>query len=167
MVKRRRIMDMLYSKIPADYCDHYGLCGINGYCSSTNSPTCECLKGFKPKFPEKWNSMDWSQGCVRNQPLNCINDGFVLVANLKVPDTTYTLVDESIGLDQCRGKCLNNCSCMAYTNTNISGAGTGCVMWFGDLIDIKLIPVGGQGLYIRMPASELGENFINFTNFSF
>jgi len=117
------------------------------------------LKGFKPKFPEKWNSMDWSQGCVRDDdhPLNCTDDGFVSLANLKVPDTTYTLVDESIGQEQCRGKCLNNCSCMAYTNTNISGAGTGCVMWFGDLIDIKLIPVGGQVLHIRMPASELGE----------
>jgi hypothetical protein len=54
---------------------------------------------------------------------------------------------------------------MAYTNTNISGAGSGCVMWFGDLIDIKLFPAGGQVLYIRMPASELGECFINFTNF--
>ncbi|XP_039689313.1 receptor-like serine/threonine-protein kinase SD1-8 isoform X4 [Medicago truncatula] len=152
----------VYSRIPGDICDHYGQCGVNGYCSSTNSPICGCLQGFKPKFPEKWNSIDWSQGCLRNHTLNCTNDGFVSVANLKVPDTTYTLVDESIGLEQCRGKCLNNCSCMAYTNTNISGAGSGCVMWFGDLIDIKLIPGGGQFLYIRMPASELdkGNNSI-------
>jgi len=154
---------MLYSRKPADYSDHYGLCGVNGYLSSTN--ICECLKGFKPKFPKKWKSMDWSQGCVRNHPLNCTNDRFVSVANLKLPETTYTLVDQSIGLEQCRGKCLNNCSCMAYTNTDISGAGSGCVMWFGDLTDIKLLPVNGQVLYIRMPASELGEYFINFTTF--
>ncbi|KAK2434613.1 G-type lectin S-receptor serine/threonine-protein kinase [Trifolium repens] len=146
---------MLHSRMPGDYCDHYGLCGVNGYCSSTNSPICECLKGFKPNFPEKWKSMDWSQGCVRNHKLNCINEGFVSVQNLKIPDTTNTSVDESIGLEQCRDKCLKSCSCMAYTNTNISGAGSGCVMWFGDLIDIKLFPAGGQVLYIRMPASEL------------
>ncbi|RHN61972.1 putative non-specific protein-tyrosine kinase RLK-Pelle-DLSV family [Medicago truncatula] len=147
----------IYSRIPGDDCDHYGRCGVNGYCSISNSPICECLKGFKPKFPEKWNSIDWSQGCVRNHPLNCTNDGFVSLASLKVPDTTYTLVDESIGLEQCRVKCLNNCSCMAYTNTNISGARSGCVMWFGDLTDIKHIPDGGQVLYIRMPVSELGK----------
>ncbi|XP_045820475.1 G-type lectin S-receptor-like serine/threonine-protein kinase At4g27290 [Trifolium pratense] len=150
---------MLYSRMPGDYCDLYSLCGVNGYCSSTNSPICECLNGFKPNFPEKWNSMDWSDGCVRNHQLNCINEGFVSVPNLKIPDTKNTSVDhdESIGLEQCRAKCLKICSCMAYTNTNISGAGSGCVMWFGDLIDIKFIPLGGQVLYIRMPASELDD----------
>uniref|UniRef100_A0A2K7L8L4 non-specific serine/threonine protein kinase n=1 Tax=Glycine max TaxID=3847 RepID=A0A2K7L8L4_SOYBN len=37
------------------------------------------------------------------------------------------------------------------------GAGSGCVMWFGDLFDIKLYPVpeNGQSLYIRLPASEI------------
>ncbi|CAK8577236.1 unnamed protein product [Lathyrus sativus] len=149
---------MLHSKMPGDYCDRYGLCGNNGYCSITNSPVCECLRGFKPKIPEKWNSMDWSDGCVRNPPLNCNNDGFVSREDLKVPDTTNTSVDESIGLEQCKDRCLKSCSCMAYTNTNISGAGSGCVMWFGDLIDIKLFPRGGQVLYIRMPASELVNN---------
>ncbi|XP_020209736.1 receptor-like serine/threonine-protein kinase SD1-8, partial [Cajanus cajan] len=46
---------------------------------------------------------------------------------------------------------------MAYTNSNISGAGSGCVMWFGDLIDIKLYPdsKSGQRLYIRLHPSEL------------
>jgi hypothetical protein len=34
---------MLHSRMPGDYCDHYSLCGNNGYCSSTNSPICECL----------------------------------------------------------------------------------------------------------------------------
>ncbi|XP_058733736.1 uncharacterized protein LOC131605396 [Vicia villosa] len=149
---------MLHSNMPGDYCDRYGLCGNNGYCNITNSPVCDCLQGFKPKFLEKWNSMDWSQGCVRNPPLNCTSDGFISMTGLKVPDTTNTSVDKSIGLEQCRHKCLKNCSCVAYRNINISGAGSGCVMWFGELIDIKLFPLGDQVLYIRMPASELGKN---------
>ena len=35
-------------------------------------------------------------------------------------------------------------------------------MWFGDLIDIKQFPagVGGQDLYIRLDASELGKALI-------
>ena len=53
-------------------------------------------------------------------------------------------------------KCLNNCSCMAYTNSYIRGQGSGCVMWFGDLIDIKQFENDGQDLYIRMDSSELG-----------
>ena len=160
-----------YSWLPGgDYCDNYGLCGPNGYCMITAAPVCNCLKGFKPQSPEKWYSMDWSQGCVRSNQLSCkdkLTDGFVLVESLKVPDTEYTWVDENIGLEKCRVKCLNNCSCMAYTNSDISGSGRGCVMWFGDLIDIKQFPVAGQGLYIRMPASELGNYFINFSNTSF
>ncbi|XP_029124555.1 G-type lectin S-receptor-like serine/threonine-protein kinase At4g27290 isoform X2 [Cajanus cajan] len=146
-----------YSTIPGDYCDHYAFCGANAFCSSTASPMCECLKGYKPLSPEKWNTMDWTQGCVLKHQLSCMNDGFSSVDGLKVPDTTNTSVDETIDLENCRKKCLNNCSCMAYTNSNISGAGSGCVMWFGDLIDIKLYPdsKSGQRLYIRLHPSEL------------
>ncbi|RZC29555.1 G-type lectin S-receptor-like serine/threonine-protein kinase At4g27290 isoform X1 [Glycine soja] len=149
---------ILYAALPEDYCDHYGVCGANTYCTTSALPMCQCLKGFKPKSPEEWNSMNWSEGCVRKHPLSCKNklsDGFVLVEGLKVPDTKDTFVDETIDLKQCRTKCLNKCSCMAYTNSNISGAGSGCVMWFGDLFDIKLYPENGQSLYIRLPASEL------------
>lgn len=99
---------------------------------------CECLKGFKPKSPEKLNSMDWFQGCVLKHPLSCKYDGFAPVDGLKVPDTKRTYVDETIDLEQCRRRCLKDCSCMAYTNTNISETGTGsaCVIWFGDLFDL-------------------------------
>ncbi|WJX44770.1 hypothetical protein P8452_31713 [Trifolium repens] len=44
---------------------------------------------------------------------------------------------------------------MAYTNSNISGERSGCVMWFGDLIDIRQFQDGGQNLYIRKFGSEL------------
>ncbi|KAG5032985.1 hypothetical protein JHK85_016967 [Glycine max] len=146
-----------YSTMPGEYCDYYGVCGGNSFCSSTASPMCECLKGFTPKSPEKWNSMVRTQGCGLKSPLTCKSDGFAQVDGLKVPDTTNTSVYESIDLEKCRTKCLKDCSCMAYTNSNISGAGSGCVMWFGDLLDIKLYPdpESGQRLYIRLPPSEL------------
>ncbi|KAL3016949.1 hypothetical protein AAZX31_06G245300 [Glycine max] len=146
-----------YSTMPGEYCDYYGVCGGNSFCSSTASPMCECLKGFKPKSPEKWNSMVRTQGCGLKSPLTCKSDGFAQVDGLKVPDTTNTSVYESIDLEKCRTKCLKDCSCMAYTNSNISGSGSGCVMWFGDLLDIKLYPdpESGQRLYIRLPPSEL------------
>ena len=102
--------------------------------------------------------MDWSEGCVRNKPLSC-NDTFVKFVGLKVPDTIHTWLDENMDLEECRVKCSNNCSCMAYSNSDIRGAGSGCVIWFGDLIDIRQFDIkqfesGGQDLYIRMAASE-------------
>ncbi|XP_021287347.1 G-type lectin S-receptor-like serine/threonine-protein kinase At4g27290 [Herrania umbratica] len=51
-------------------------------------------------------------------------------------------------------KCLQNCSCMAYTNLDIRGGGSGCAMWFGDLIDIEQFQSYGQDLYIKVSASE-------------
>ncbi|XP_027356316.1 G-type lectin S-receptor-like serine/threonine-protein kinase At4g27290 [Abrus precatorius] len=149
------------NSIPTDNCDTYGLCGVNSNCMITQVQICQCLQGFNPKSPQAWNSTNWTQGCVRNKPLSCkdkLTDGFIKYEGMKVPDTTYTWVDETIGLDECRVKCLNNCSCMAYTNLNISGTGSGCVMWLSDLIDIRQYENSGQDLYIRMPASELGSN---------
>ncbi|KAK2408428.1 G-type lectin S-receptor serine/threonine-protein kinase [Trifolium repens] len=146
--------------LPKDLCDFYGTCGAYGTCIITGSQICECLSGFSPKSPVAWNATDWNQGCVRNKPLNCTNklkDGFVKVNGLKVPDCTHTWVDQTISLHECRVKCLNNCSCMAYTNTNISGEGSGCVIWFGDLIDIRKFDDDGQDLYIRMDASEFSK----------
>ncbi|XP_057955833.1 G-type lectin S-receptor-like serine/threonine-protein kinase At4g27290 [Malania oleifera] len=146
-----------YSSVPRDYCDRYGLCGANGLCDFSQSPVCQCLKGFKPKSPKKWNLMDWSQGCARNEPLNCGNkDGFAKFGGLKLPDTNHTWMNTSMNLKECKAKCLMNCSCTAYANTDIRGQGSGCVMWFGDLVDIRLFSVGGQEIYIRMSDSELG-----------
>ncbi|KAI9185194.1 hypothetical protein LWI28_005200 [Acer negundo] len=53
-------------------------------------------------------------------------------------------------------KCLKNCSCKAYANSIVSGGGRGCLMWSGDLIDIrKLVDESSrQDLYILVPASE-------------
>ncbi|RYQ94445.1 hypothetical protein HN51_045708 [Arachis hypogaea] len=146
---------------PVDVCDKYDLCGAFSYCSVAESKhVCQCFKGFSPKSPEAWNSNNSSQGCIRDKPLSCNNvtstDGFVKYTGLKVPDTQHTKLHENINLDECRNLCLKNCSCMAYANSDIRGGGSGCAMWFGDLIDIKLFQSGGQDLYIRMPALESG-----------
>jgi hypothetical protein len=148
----------IYTTLPTDYCDDYGLCGAYGNCIISESPVCQCLKGFKPKSQEKWELTDWSQGCVRSEPLSCHDKhkhGFVRFVGLKIPDTTHSWLNESVNLKECRAKCLDNCSCMAYANSDIRGGGGGCAIWFGDLIDIREFPEAGQDLYIRMAASDL------------
>ncbi|XP_017980499.1 PREDICTED: G-type lectin S-receptor-like serine/threonine-protein kinase At4g27290 [Theobroma cacao] len=146
----------VYASVPRDYCDSYGLCGAYGNCIISQSPVCQCLEGFKPKIPDKWNSMDWSGGCTRNKPLNCTKeDGFLKFEGLKLPDARHSWVYQSMNLRECRAKCLENCSCMAYANSDIRGGGSGCAMWFDNLIDIRQIDSGGEELYIRISASEL------------
>ncbi|WJX73453.1 hypothetical protein P8452_57232 [Trifolium repens] len=148
----------IYTSVPLDLCDSYALCGAYSSCVISNSPVCQCMKGFKPKSPQAWYAMDWSNGCVRNKALRCEEknkDGFVKLSGMKGPDTTYSWLDQTIGLKECRVKCLNNCSCMAYANSDVRGEGSGCALWFGDLIDIRQFAAGGQDLYVRMDSSEL------------
>ncbi|KAK0600975.1 hypothetical protein LWI29_020098 [Acer saccharum] len=103
---------------------------------------CQCLEGIKPKST---GYRDRSEGCVRNKALNYSKlDGFIKFNGLKLPDATNSSVNKSMNLKQCRVKCLENTSCMAYSNLDIRGEGSGCVMWFGDLIDIKQLSYDGS-----------------------
>ncbi|GLT56123.1 hypothetical protein SLA2020_291940 [Shorea laevis] len=143
----------LFNQFPWDNCDNYGSCGAYGTCVNTALPACQCLKGFRLKSQEG-SSVDWIQGCVRNKPLDCWNgDGFKKFGGLKLPDTEHSWVNKSMDLNECRAKCLENCSCMAYTTLDIKEA-SGCAIWLGDLLDLKLVQSAGQDLYIRMSAAD-------------
>nr|XP_048332955.1 putative inactive G-type lectin S-receptor-like serine/threonine-protein kinase SRK [Ziziphus jujuba var. spinosa] len=50
----------VFSSVPRDNCDGYGLCGTYRNNVIWEAPICQCFKGFKPKG----NFMDWSQGCL-------------------------------------------------------------------------------------------------------
>lgn len=66
-------------------------------------------------------------------------------------------------LKQCEAECLKNCSCMAYSNSDIRKGGSGCLIWFGDLIDIReFTGDAATDIYIRMSASELGNSVLCF-----
>jgi hypothetical protein len=115
------------------------------------------MEGFLPKSPKHWDSADWSDGCVRRAPLECNDgDGFHKCAGVKLPDTSSSWYNKSITLQECKGMCLKNCNCTAFTSLDVRGGGSGCVVWFGSLIDIREFSEGGQDLYLRMAISELG-----------
>ncbi|XP_022848664.1 G-type lectin S-receptor-like serine/threonine-protein kinase At4g27290 isoform X2 [Olea europaea var. sylvestris] len=122
----------LVMTIPRDSCDNYGRCGPNAICKINKIPICECLKGFSPRSQQDWNVQDWSSGCSRIRPLDCQNgDGFQ--------------------------KCSQSCSCTAFATPVIGDGVTGCLMWYGDLIDIREVPGADSMLnfHIRLPRSEL------------
>ncbi|XP_015936428.1 G-type lectin S-receptor-like serine/threonine-protein kinase At4g27290 [Arachis duranensis] len=147
------------SHSPREACDLYNHCGPNAYCSIiSGGSTCQCLKGFKQK-----SSQNWTEGCsssLLDEQSRCNMDnktgsqrddknGFSKVGGMKYPDTRRSWVNESMNLDECRDKCRENCSCMAYANSDIREGGSGCLMWFGVLDDIKEFSDGGADIYIR------------------
>ncbi|KAL4310408.1 hypothetical protein GQ457_01G005280 [Hibiscus cannabinus] len=147
-----------YATRPSDNCDKYGVCGPNGNCDNNMLPVCQCLTGFKPKWPERWKSSDYSEGCIHSKPVNCQRgDGFITIRRVKSPDIKNLRVNKGMNLKECKTECSRNCSCMAYTNLDFTrDGGSGCAMWFGDLVDIKQFQSGSDGmdLHIRVSASE-------------
>ncbi|KAM3704437.1 hypothetical protein ACB098_03G003100 [Castanea mollissima] len=157
----------MFLNSPKDKCDVYNLCGAYGNCIISESPICQCLEGFKPVSLETGDAEERSRGCIRSTQLSCQDKDktrFVKFAGLKMPATTYSWLNVSMNLEECRVKCLNNCSCTAYANSDIKDGGSGCAIWFNDLIDIRQreVEANRPDLYVRMSASEQGEDLISF-----
>ncbi|KAK9092189.1 hypothetical protein Syun_027100 [Stephania yunnanensis] len=157
---------------PRDACDEYGQCGRFGMCNSSNNNglICSCLPGFAPKSPRDWYLRDGSQGCVRKREALCgeggEGEGFLKLEKVKIPDGANARVDMSLGIKDCEVECRNNCSCTGYAVADVSGVGSGCIAWFGDLIDIREYTDGGQDLFVRVDAIEL-ENSMRTSKSSF
>ncbi|KAB5521552.1 hypothetical protein DKX38_025871 [Salix brachista] len=151
---------LLYETANTDNCDQYALCGPNGFCNIIQSfpdwVVCGCFNGF---VPVDW-VFDRSYGCVRKTPLNCSGDGFRKLAGVKMPETKSTWFSNTMNLRECKNKCLEKCNCTAYSNLDIRNGGSGCMLWFGDLIDIRVLSENKQEIYIRMAGSELDDGDI-------
>ena len=141
---RTQSWDLLTS-YQSDECQNYGHCGAYASCNINESPVCACLKGFIPKSPKDWNSAYWSGG-----------DGFLKFKGVKLPYTSSSWFDRNMNLRECEELCLKNCSCRAYANLDIRNGGSGCLLWFADLVDLVVLQMDGQDLYIRVAASVLG-----------
>ncbi|KAM5588502.1 receptor-like serine/threonine-protein kinase SD1-8 [Rosa sericea] len=141
---------------PKDQCDNYSECGPYGVCDANASPVCKCMKGFRPKNPSAWSLRDGSDGCERETELECGNkDKFMKVENVKLPESGGAVVDMEMSFEECKVKCLGNCSCSGYSSARIQNGGSGCVMWFGNLMDMRSYADGGQEFHLRLAASEL------------
>ncbi|KAK6124024.1 hypothetical protein DH2020_042240 [Rehmannia glutinosa] len=137
-----------------DVCDRYGSCGPYGICYA-DEPGCRCLNGFIENSPYDWRRLDCLDGCRRANALNCSDrDGFLKHGRVKLPDN-FT-VWEGMSAEKCGDSCLEECSCMAYTNIDIYGNGISeCVVWLDQLIDLRDSGHDGDELYIRMARVEL------------
>ncbi|KAK3032637.1 hypothetical protein RJ639_036597 [Escallonia herrerae] len=119
-----------------DQCDDYVNCGPNSICDTSDPRVCSCVTGYVPKSSQDWDMLLWYENT----------------------DLLQFWMKASMSLEECRLECLKNCTCTAYASA--SGAGSGCLLWFGDLIDIRnLKEYGNQKLYIRAAAT--GQGAIN------
>ncbi|XVF70450.1 hypothetical protein PTKIN_Ptkin11bG0162700 [Pterospermum kingtungense] len=147
-----------FSFAPADKCDQYGQCGANSICSINKTPICECLKGFSPESEgTDSNNRSLSKKCVKEPPSNCQNgDGFLKLGGMSLLDFIEFKLNESMNLKECEMECLKNCSSSAYASTKSDEQEQGCLMWYGDLIDMRDLLISGQmkghDIYIRVLA---------------
>nr|KAJ0223006.1 hypothetical protein LSAT_V11C200092150 [Lactuca sativa] len=60
-----------------------------------------------------------------------------------------------MSLAECKKECnlKRNCSCTAYANLDVRNGGSGCLLWFGNLTDIRDFEEN-QDLYIRIAMTE-------------
>ncbi|KAL2327837.1 hypothetical protein Fmac_021264 [Flemingia macrophylla] len=152
----------LFQAGPRDQCDNYAFCGANSECSVHSSPICECLPGFTPKAPEKWSVSNWTDGCVRKVNLDCDErNGFVKPTGLLRPDTSSSWFDKNMDRQECQNQCLKNCSCIAYASLDIRNDGIGCIIWFNNIVDMRTESSIGQEIFLKLPASELGNSTDN------
>lgn len=141
--------------LPKDICDTYNMCNGYGSCSVATFQTCACLDEtrFMPRNQKSWEIAVWSGGCVKRTPLDCKSgtDGFIKYSNLKLPDAQISWFNRSMSRKECEAECLKNCTCMAYANTDIRFEGSGCLLWFNELLDIREIPEsnGGQDIFCK------------------
>ncbi|KAE9459627.1 hypothetical protein C3L33_08467, partial [Rhododendron williamsianum] len=128
--------------VPGDQCSVYGWCGAYGYCDSNNIGgqhfECTCLPGYEPRSAEEWNLRDASEGCIkkREELSMCINgEGFVKVANAKIPDTSKARVWMGLRCMSAR-IVLEKCSCW-LTRVQQKEEQGDCVTWYENLMDVR------------------------------
>lgn len=139
-----------YWSAPVERCDFYAQCGPNGYCDPYAADTidCICLPGFEPKSPTDWYARDGTDGCVKKKGVSTCRNGekFVNLETMKIPDLSSALFNMNVSMKACKQICLTNCSCVAYSSSDK----TGCVTWYEELMDTRVLTDAGQAFYVRV-----------------
>ncbi|KAF5794668.1 putative protein kinase RLK-Pelle-DLSV family [Helianthus annuus] len=142
-----------------DSCGGYGRCGPYGSCNGNRYPRCTCMAGFKPRVPDEWDRGNGSSGCERKRALDCgSGSGFKRISGVIFPDTRRSWYNHSMTLEECEMACRMKCNCTAYANTDIRNGGSGCLLWFDELMDTTESN-DKQDLYIKLAASELADRY--------
>ncbi|XP_071682853.1 G-type lectin S-receptor-like serine/threonine-protein kinase B120 [Lolium perenne] len=142
---------------PSSSCDLYASCGPFGYCDNMGVvATCRCLDGFEPI------GLNFSSGCRRIKALECSRQShFVTLSRMKVPAKSFHVLNRSF--DECTAECTINCSCTAYTYTNLNSNDSmadqsRCLIWTTELVDTGKYSNRGENLFVRLADSPVQKN---------
>ncbi|PON53027.1 S-locus glycoprotein domain containing protein [Parasponia andersonii] len=97
---------------------------------------------------------------ARGRPLECHKGEGFIKREVKLPDLLEFWLNKDMSLEECKEGCLKNCSCTAYANSDITNGGSGCLMRFGDIIDLREHRIKvrtQQDVYIRMSALDMSK----------
>ncbi|KAJ4703327.1 Receptor-like kinase [Melia azedarach] len=141
---------------PQDLCDEYARCGANAMCDEDMTVHCTCLLGFEPLHPQ-----DWKLKCVEKRKVDGCGkgngEGFVRLERVKLPDARMSKFHSNMSLKECELECSKSCNCTGFASVDIYEDARGCMVWFGELKDMRLYK-DGQDFYLRVDAVELEAN---------
>ncbi|CAI9087678.1 OLC1v1021815C3 [Oldenlandia corymbosa var. corymbosa] len=156
-----------FGSFPNDICDYYRQCGAFSVCGPYKSGEfeCQCLPGYSPKSERDKHSKNATNGCTNKLTgeqfcgnISSVDVEFIKLTSVKLPDTANAIGNRTMGLEECADLCLKNCSCTAYANAYTDNGGSGCITWYGDLMDMRQLSNAGQDVfYIRVSQSELAQ----------
>ncbi|KAK8474199.1 hypothetical protein V6N11_033074 [Hibiscus sabdariffa] len=103
-------------------------------------------------------SQDWDRIHIFRSPEHLWSGGFKEFPRVKFSASASDF-NSTMNLEECEPQCLKKCSCTAYASSDVRYGGSGCQLWFGEMIDIKLNPGRGQLIYVPMVMSEIDETW--------
>lgn len=72
--------------------------------------------------------------------------------------TRRSWFNQSTDLEDCKIKCLSNCSCTAYSKLDVREGRRGCMLWFDEISDLRDNSEDVQNLYVRLATSKSGKS---------
>ncbi|KAJ8773802.1 hypothetical protein K2173_008265 [Erythroxylum novogranatense] len=148
---------------PKYRCDSYGKCGDYWKCylSIENKVDCSCPPGYEPKLRKDRVLKDGEGICTKKQQWSSLSceqvEGFVKMSKVNVPDNSNAVwLGKNMGYLQCQKECMSNYSCLAYASVGVAGT-TGCLAWYGRLMDSLEFREDGYDLYVCVDALQLVE----------
>ena len=123
------------------------------------------MPGFKPNAPEKWDSGDFSDGCIRNSMSCSENDMFfpVFQKTWDNPNSESIAEDDSA----CKKECLSSCDCKAY----VFEGNNDCIIFSREQVDLQEYDKDYEYImFVRVATFDIGTNpfhtsFLDFTVF--
>uniref|UniRef100_A0A2N9I2U2 non-specific serine/threonine protein kinase n=1 Tax=Fagus sylvatica TaxID=28930 RepID=A0A2N9I2U2_FAGSY len=126
--------------------------GISASAIQQKVPHCDCPKGSKPVDPIEWDLYDYSGGCERRNPLQCSDDTFLQIPNLRLPEASQYPAVKNV--EECKLNCLNDCYCSAFVYYNR------CGIYLGPLMNLQQLSSdnkSGGDLHIRISHLSCGK----------